>query len=201
MITVLIKKTADHLGDGLDQLLRAVLSKLQGAESIVVIENLVLVYAHLVHSQLDGVLSFLSGVPGPSGQSALAFVLSQWCSKQPIFYGNYERKVLAMALAKLLEHGVTTNDGRLQDIIVPGDQIFSPDERRVMTRSQRSKYSEQWTEVPVLVKVFKLVIYELSNAIDVNMGKDDVNVSSLFLTLYCLKIKFTWKINKIILII
>ena len=32
-------------------------------------------------------------------------------------------QVSAVALAKLLEHGVTANDARLQDIIVQGDQV------------------------------------------------------------------------------
>lgn len=32
-------------------------------------------------------------------------------------------QVSAVALAKLLEHGVTANDSRLQDIIVQGDQV------------------------------------------------------------------------------
>lgn len=59
---------------------------------LVVIQSLVLVYAHLIHTRLEAVIGFLGGVPGPSGQSALAFVLMQWCSKQHLFYGNYERK-------------------------------------------------------------------------------------------------------------
>ena len=58
------------------------------------VQNLVLVYAQLVHSQLEGVLTFLAGVPGPSGQSALHFVLTQWCSKQHLFFGAYEEKVM-----------------------------------------------------------------------------------------------------------
>ncbi|XP_063612464.1 importin-9-like isoform X2 [Penaeus indicus] len=176
LITVLIRRAGDHLGDNLDLLLRAVLSKLQGAESLTVVQNLVLVYAQLVHSQLDGVLNFLAGVPGPSGQSALHFVLTQWCSKQHLFFGAYEGKVSAVALAKLLEHGVTSNDTRLQDIIVQGDQVFSP-EGRVRTRSQRVVRPEQWTQVPVLIKIFKLLINELANAIDSNLTKDDDEVS------------------------
>lgn len=32
-------------------------------------------------------------------------------------------QVSAVALAKLLEHGVTANDARLQGIIVQGDQV------------------------------------------------------------------------------
>ncbi|XP_045131067.1 importin-9-like [Portunus trituberculatus] len=172
LITALIRHTGDHLGDNLDLLLRAVLSKLQGAESLTVVQNLVLVYAQLVHSQLEGVLTFLAGVPGPSGQSALHFVLTQWCSKQHLFFGAYEEKVSAVALAKLLEHGVTANDTRLQGIIVQGDQVFSP-EARMRTRSQRVAHAEQWTQVPVLIKIFKLLINELANAIDANMAKDE----------------------------
>ncbi|XP_076037579.1 importin 9 isoform X2 [Oratosquilla oratoria] len=172
LITVLIKRAGDHLGDNLELLLRAVLSKLQGAETLTVVQNLLLVYAQLVHSQLEGVLAFLSGVPGPTGQSALTFVLTEWCAKQHLFFGAYEGKVSAVALSKLLEHGVTANDARLQDIIVQGDQVFSPEER-VRTRSQRVSRPEQWTQVPVLVKIFKLLINELANAIDSNMAKDD----------------------------
>jgi hypothetical protein len=52
-----------------------------------------MVYAHLIHTQLDAVLNFLSTVPGPTGQSALQFVLTEWCSRQHLFYGAYEQKV------------------------------------------------------------------------------------------------------------
>jgi len=52
-----------------------------------------MVYAHLIHTQLDAVLNFLSTVPGPTGQSALQFVLTEWCSRQHLFYGAYEGKV------------------------------------------------------------------------------------------------------------
>jgi hypothetical protein len=52
-----------------------------------------MVYAHLIHTQLDAVLNFLSTVPGPTGQSALQFVLTEWCSRQHLFYGAYEAKV------------------------------------------------------------------------------------------------------------
>ena len=44
------------------------------------------------------------------------------------------------------------------------------------TRSQRVVHPEQWTQVPVLIKIFKLLINELANAIDSNMAKDDEEV-------------------------
>ena len=52
-----------------------------------------MVFAQLVHHQMEAVLDFLSTVPGPTGKPALEFVLSEWCSKQHLFYGAYEAKV------------------------------------------------------------------------------------------------------------
>ena len=56
-------------------------------------QSLVMVFAHLVHTQMEAVLDFLSSVPGPTGKPALEFVLTEWCSKQHLFYGAYEGKV------------------------------------------------------------------------------------------------------------
>jgi hypothetical protein len=55
-------------------------------------QSLVMVYAQLMHSSLEAVLGFLSSVPGPTGQSALHFVMSEWVARQPLFYGAYESK-------------------------------------------------------------------------------------------------------------
>ncbi len=57
------------------------------------LQSLVMVFAHLVHSQLESVLEFLTNVPGPTGKPALEFVLTEWCSKQHLFFGSYEGKV------------------------------------------------------------------------------------------------------------
>ena len=65
-------------------------------------------------SQLSAVLNFLCSVPGPSGEPALHFVMTEWVVRQHVFYGSYEKKVSIIALAKLLQHGVMNNDTRLQ---------------------------------------------------------------------------------------
>jgi hypothetical protein len=52
-----------------------------------------MVYAHLIHTHFDDVVDYLSTVPGPTGQSALQFVLTEWCSRQHLFYGAYAGKV------------------------------------------------------------------------------------------------------------
>ena len=96
LVTTLIQQMGNRLGDQLDMLLKAVLSKLQGAQTLTVAQSLIMVYAHLVHSQLEAVLAFLSSVPGPTGASALQFVLGEWVGKQQQFFGCYESKVSSL---------------------------------------------------------------------------------------------------------
>ena len=52
-----------------------------------------MVFAHLVHTQLEPLLEFLCSLPGPTGKPALEFVMAEWTSRQHLFYGQYEGKV------------------------------------------------------------------------------------------------------------
>lgn len=159
LITTLICKTGDKLGDQLEHLLRSVLSKLRSADTLTVVQSLVMVYAHLFNTQMDAALNFLDSVPGPTGQSALHFVMTEWVSRQQMFYGQFDRKVSFMALSKLLLHGIQTNDARLAAIQVKGDLISGAEGTKIITRSKRQQ--ERWTEIPLLVKIFKLLVSEL----------------------------------------
>lgn len=169
LVSILISKLGSQLGENLDLMLRAVLSKMQQAKSLSVIQSLVLVFAHLMHTQMEAVLEFLYNVPGPTGKPALEFVLTEWCSKQHLFYGSYEGKVSSVALSKLLSHVIQTNDKRLQDIVVKGEQVFNPNDG-IKTRSKSSRDPDQWTMIPILVKIYKLLINELSVQIESNMS-------------------------------
>ena len=178
LVTTLIQKTGDRLGSDLDALLKAVLSKLQGSETLSVIQSLLMVYAQLVHSQLEAVLRFLCSVPGPTGENALNFVLTEWVARQHLFYGAYETKVSIVALSKLLQHGVNNNDTRLQEINVKGDLIVAQGAtNQARTRSQKKSNPDQWTYVPVLVKIFKLLVQEITSnmdaALDCNSADED----------------------------
>lgn len=165
LISVTMSKAGALMGEHSELLLRAVLSRLQQTETLSVIQSLVLVFAHLIHHQMDAVLDFLSSVPGPTGKSALHFVLGEWCSKQHLFFGNYDRKVNILALCKLLEHGIKTNDSRIQEVMVKGDQIIDP-VQGIKTRSKTQKSPFQFTEIPVLVKIYKVLILELANGLE-----------------------------------
>ena len=56
-------------------------------------QSLVMIFANLMHNQMEAVLEFLTSVPDPMGKPALQFVLAEWCARQHLFYGAYERKV------------------------------------------------------------------------------------------------------------
>ncbi|MFT7814080.1 importin-9 [Arapaima gigas] len=167
LVSTLIARAGTQLGDQLDQILRAILSKMQQAETLSVMQSLIMVFAHLVHSQLEPLLEFLCSLPGPTGKPALEFVMAEWMSRQHLFYGQYEGKVSTVALCKLLQHGINTNDKRLQDIVVKGEEIFSQEEG-IRTRSKSAKNPERWTNIPLLVKIFKLIVNELSSVVEAN---------------------------------
>ncbi|KAG5275289.1 hypothetical protein AALO_G00145750 [Alosa alosa] len=145
--------------------------QMQQAGNTSVMQSLIMVFAHLVHSQLEPLLEFLCSLPGPTGKPALEFVMAEWMSRQHLFYGQYEGKVSTVALCKLLQHGLNTNDKRLHDIIVKGDEIFTPEEG-IRTRSKSAKNPERWTNIPLLVKVFKLIVNELSSVVEANATRN-----------------------------
>uniref|UniRef100_A0A8C2ZIF1 Importin 9 n=1 Tax=Cyclopterus lumpus TaxID=8103 RepID=A0A8C2ZIF1_CYCLU len=170
LVSTLISRAGTQLGEQLDQILRAILSKMQQAETLSVMQSLIMVFAHLVHSQLEPLLEFLCSLPGPTGKPALEFVMTEWMSRQHLFYGQYEGKVSTVALCKLLQHGLNTDDKRLQDIVVKGEEIYSPEDG-IRTRSKSAKNPERWTNIPLLVKIFKLIINELSTVVEANASR------------------------------
>ncbi|KAM9408998.1 importin-9 isoform 2-T2 [Pholidichthys leucotaenia] len=170
LVSTLISRAGSELGEQLDQILRAILSKMQQAEALSVMQSLIMVFAHLVHSQLEPLLEFLCSLPGPTGKPALEFVMTEWMSRQHLFYGQYEGKVSTVALCKLLQHGLNTDDKRLQDIVVKGEEIYNPDDG-IRTRSKSVKNPERWTNIPLLVKIFKLIINELSTVVEANASR------------------------------
>jgi hypothetical protein len=74
-----------------------------------------------------------------------------------------------IALTGLLEYAMTNNDVRFQTLVVPGDQIIYHQSGQTIshrTRSKTSKQPEQWTRVPLVVKLFKILSLELQNQIN-----------------------------------
>lgn len=64
LVITLITKAGNFLGDKIDLLLKAALSKMQLVESLHVIMSLIMIFAHLFLIQIDAVMNFLSSIPG-----------------------------------------------------------------------------------------------------------------------------------------
>ena len=173
LVSVFIAKTSDRLtNDDVDLILRAVLGKLQQSVTLTVVQSLLLIFAHLVNSRIEMVISFLSQIPGPSGgDSALHFVMNEWCDKQTLFYGSYDKKVGIVALSKVLQYGLTTNNAQLSQITVRGERIFA---EGIQTRSKTVKEPEKWTVVPLLVKIYKLLLAEVASQMETSKKQSSI---------------------------
>jgi len=173
LINTLVIKGGNVLGDNLEIILRSVLSKLQQAKTFTVIQSLLMVFIQLVRYQLDATLEFLSTVPGPTGKSALDYILNEWCSKQDSFFGNYETKASYDALCKLLLHAVSTGDVRFEEIMVADQHL--DDVQGIVTRSKAKSAKSQTTYIPVGFKLFKLIINEMMTQMENEENDDDAS--------------------------
>lgn len=149
LIVTLISKAGSSLETRLHILLRAILSKMQRAESVEVWQSLLVVFAYLFYTECDAIVSFLTSIPGPTGVSALQFVLDEWISKETFFFGYYEHTLSTLGFCKLLEYAVTTQDSRFDGIMLENDIVISKNDEKDRT---------MYTYIPVLVKAFKIIL-------------------------------------------
>ncbi len=102
------------------QILSAVLARLATAKSQELVQTLVLVFARLVHLNVNKTLDFLSSSALPDGSPALPFVMRKWVDSQVDFSGTYQRKVTILALAALVQ----LNNPKLNAISVRGTMLW-----------------------------------------------------------------------------
>lgn len=176
LVITIISRAGNLIGDNIYLLLKAVISKMQLVETLSVSMSLVMTFAHLFVTQMEAVLNFLSTVPGPTGEPAIQYVFSNWLSRQHMFYGVYERKVSTMALCKLFEHGLTTQDARLTAVTIRDvAEASAAESARVRITRSSAVANVVWTNVPILVKIFKLLICELGHLKEARIGVDETD--------------------------
>ena len=165
LIILLFRKVGALLGELTGVLLRAVISKLNVSYTPNVMQSLLLVFAFLVQTQLDFALDFLSGLPSSTGKPALDQIMGDWVQLQGTIYGSYDTKMSIVALSKVLTFGIQTQDPKLAAILVRGDEIFQVG-GGIQTRSMTKSKPKQYTEVPLLAKIFKVLVQELGIALE-----------------------------------
>jgi len=153
------KAGPDRLGPYLMQLLQVVAIRLSTAERANFIQNLVLVFARLSLTNAKEVLDFLAQVQvdGTNGGSGLEVVLKKWLENSVNFLGYDAIRQNVIALTNIYK----LHDERLSNIQTKGDLIIQ-NATRIKTRSQAKKEPDQYSVIPVPLKLTKVLIQELS---------------------------------------
>ncbi|KHJ32099.1 putative importin-beta domain-containing protein [Erysiphe necator] len=152
------KAGRERLGPFLEQLLRAVASRLATAEAPSFIQSLILVFARLSLTGERDVVDFLSQIE-INGLNGLQVVMSKWLENSINFAGYDEIRQNVIALSKLY----SLNDPRLAQIMVRGDQIL-PASDAILTRSRAKTNPVKYTIVPAPLKILKVLIEEFLSA-------------------------------------
>lgn len=153
------KAGAERLGPYLMQLLQVVAIRLSTAERANFIQNLVLVFARLSLTNAQEVLDFLAQVQveGTNGGTGLEVVLRKWLENSVHFSGYDAIKQNIVALTNIYK----LHDQRLSGIQTKGDLVVQ-NTTRIKTRSQAKKDPDQFSIIPVPLKLTKVLIQELA---------------------------------------
>ena len=148
-----------RLGPYLEQLLRVVAVRLNTAERANFIQSLVLVFARLSEtseSTAKEVLDFLSLVQ-VNESTGLEVVLKKWLENSVNFSGYDAIRQNVVALTNIFK----LHDERLSNIQTRGDLLVE-NTSRIKTRSQSKKQPDQYSVIPIPLKLTKVLIQELS---------------------------------------
>ena len=128
LVRKLISKGGDHIMPIIPQLLVCVAHRLENAKMPTFIETLVLIFCSLIETQCQTVIEFLYGTQ-LTNSNALDLVFKCWCDSFGDFQGFYEVKLTTKALILVLE----TNDPRLMQISVKGDEIVNNHQKSILS--------------------------------------------------------------------
>ncbi|KAJ6429671.1 hypothetical protein OIU84_021134 [Salix udensis] len=140
---------AIHIRD----LVGALVRRMQSAQIVVLKSSLLLIFARLVHMSLPHVEQFIDmliGIPAEGYKNSFVYVMSEWTRQQGEIQGAYQIKVTASALALLL----STRHAELNKVNVQGHLKSSAG---ITTRSKAKLAPDQWTLVPLPVKILALL--------------------------------------------
>ena len=93
LVVRLIVKTGPNCAPILPALLEAAARRLTTAKSSTFIQQLVVVFAQLLHHQLDNVINFMYGQLKVDGKTGLEVLLEAWCQNSGYFVGDFPIKV------------------------------------------------------------------------------------------------------------
>ncbi|KAI8336598.1 armadillo-type protein [Chlamydoabsidia padenii] len=167
LIVTMIQKIGNNIAPALPDLLNAVLVRLESTSYQPFIQSLVLVFAQLINSQQDTVLGFLSNTT-INGKNGLEILMTHWVDNYESFSGYYSLKVSAIALSKIF----LISDPRLQGMNVKGEIVVNPN-GGIVTRSKSKRNPDQYTIMPLPMKIIKLLVADMGNSLPNDHANQD----------------------------
>ncbi|KAJ3224011.1 hypothetical protein HK099_000388 [Clydaea vesicula] len=182
VITKLILKSGGTLNNYLPDLLKAVSFRLSNAKIPSLIQNLIMVFAHLIAKEqydLEIIINFLYELKlfNDSYANGLDMLIKIWSENQSFFFGFFDIKVSLVALTKLYGKA----DPRLRQIFVKGDLKLSND-LKIKTRSRARQLPDEFEMISFPGKVIKLLIenYQINQQVAMNTVKSNTNGKNHF---------------------
>ncbi|RMD43838.1 hypothetical protein DV735_g1271, partial [Chaetothyriales sp. CBS 134920] len=168
LATAVVEKYGpEALGPYLVELLRALATRLATAERIQFIQSLCMVFVSLSTTTAADVVTFLSQLD-LNGRSGLDVVLTKWLENSVLFAGFEDVRKNIVALSKLFD----LQDERIKQIGVKGELIVE-NTGRIKTRSQAKLNPDRYTTIPADLKILKLLVDELVNAVSASKAVRD----------------------------
>ncbi|GFQ01727.1 importin-9 [Phtheirospermum japonicum] len=162
LILHLPSQMAQHIRD----LVTALIRRMQSSQIAGLKSSLLLIFARLVHMSLPHVEQFIDllvSIPTEGHRNSFSYVMFEWTRQQGEIQGAYQIKVTTSALALLL----LTRHGELANVNVQGHLIKS--DTGITTRSRAKKTPEQWTVMPLPVKILAILaeaLLEIQEQVD-----------------------------------
>lgn len=143
-----------QMAEHIHGLIAAVVKRLQSCETAGLRSSLLLIIARVVHMSSPNVEQFIDlliRLPVEGYENSLVYVMSEWTKQQGEIQGSYQIKVTTSALVLLL----STRHAELANIHVQGHLIRST--AGITTRSKAKIAPDQWTVMPLPVKILGLL--------------------------------------------
>ncbi|ODV61668.1 karyopherin KAP114 [Ascoidea rubescens DSM 1968] len=159
IVLSIVSKFSSYLNDYLSNLIQAVTKRLTIATNIVIMENMIMVFCHLVLLSASDTINFLDSIKFEDNKSGLEKVIPIWLDTFTSIRGYEKIKKNILALGKIF----MLSDPRIENIIVDGDLIPNQiDPNIIVTRSIAKKMPQIYQKISCYVKILKLFISELS---------------------------------------
>lgn len=160
-----------HLSPHIPDLIAAIVRRMQTSIIAGLKSSLIVIIARLVHMSapnVDGFINLLLSIPAQGYDNSLVYIMSEWSQLQGEIQGAYQIKVTTTALALL----ISTRHPELSKVEVQGHLIKTS--AGITTRSKARVTPDQWTKIPLPVKIFSLLADTLTEIQEqIGAGDDD----------------------------